>query len=180
MQGSAECLSSPTTSPLVIWGVENVNAFNKVSPHSHQTGETAEAPAHSCKTHEHPPTVRLRETRTHRDSRGDRDTCTLTHKPAPWMSEKEDKKYTRLAFGGWIYFTSCLVAVFIHTISQGCVISGQVGSACQTGTLVDAIPPSEAARRSYQICWMKREGGRGREKGGRLNVCQSAAKWFQL
>lgn len=96
------------------------------------------------------------------------------------MAEKEDKKYTRLAFGGWIYFMSCLVAVFIHAISQGRVNSGQVGSVCQTGTLVDAIPPSEAAHRSSQICWIKREEGRGREKGGRLNVGQSAAKWFQL
>lgn len=54
--------------------------------------------------------------------------------------------------------------------------SWQVGSARQTVTSGDVIPPSEAA----QICWIKRKGGREKERGSRLNMCQSAAKWFQL
>lgn len=43
----------PDNIPISDSGFENVNAFNKVNPHLHQTGETAEAPTDSCKRRKH-------------------------------------------------------------------------------------------------------------------------------
>lgn len=55
LNNAAFCRMSllPDNIPISDSGFENVNAFNKVNPHLHQTGKTAEAPTHSCKRHEH-------------------------------------------------------------------------------------------------------------------------------
>lgn len=50
LNNAAFCRMSllPDNIPISDSGFENVNAFNKVNPHLHQTGETAEASTHSC------------------------------------------------------------------------------------------------------------------------------------
>lgn len=126
----------PNNIPISDSGFENVNAFNTVTPHSHQTGEnsrTGEARTYSRRKHGqrqnkadlHQTTVHIQRDTTCKDTQRniETDTYMLTYKPDTQLAERE--VYTALSifflfrslYSNLIYWSLCCFLTYVSIVA---------------------------------------------------------------